>query len=102
LTSIAFVLAIGIALFFITIVVARRQHRDALEGLGPLRALLVRARQGLAVMRSPAAALKAASFQFLGWTCQLFAVWAAMRAFHIYESVSAAGLVLVLINVATI
>jgi glycosyltransferase 2 family protein len=102
LTSIALVLAVGIALFMVTILLARRQHRDALEGLGPLRALLVRGRQGLAVMRSPAAAAKAASFQFLGWSCQLFAVWAAMRAFHIYESVSAAGLVLVLINVATI
>jgi uncharacterized protein (TIRG00374 family) len=102
LTSIAVVLAIGIALFVVTIVLARRQHRDALEGLGPLRALLVRARQGLAVMRSPAAAAKAGFFQTIGWTCQLFAVWAAMRAFHIYESVSAAGLVLVLINVATI
>jgi hypothetical protein len=41
-------------------------------------------------------------FQTYGWTCQLFAVWASMRAFHIYESLSAAGLVLVLINVATI
>jgi uncharacterized protein (TIRG00374 family) len=102
LTSIAIVLAIGIALFVITILLAKHQHRDALEGLGPLRALLVRARQGLAVMRAPAAAVTAATFQTLGWTCQLFAVWAAMRAFHIYESLSAAGLVLVLINVATI
>jgi glycosyltransferase 2 family protein len=102
LTSIALVLAIGVTLFFAAIMLARRQHRDALEGLGPLRALLARARLGLAVMRSPAAAAKAATFQVLGWACQLFAVWAAMRAFHIYESVSAAGLVLVLINVATI
>jgi uncharacterized membrane protein YbhN (UPF0104 family) len=102
LTSIALVLAIGVMLFFAAIMLARRQHRDALEGLGPLRALLVRARLGLAVMRSPAPAAKAATFQALGWACQLFAVWAAMRAFHIYESVSAAGLVLVLINVATI
>jgi uncharacterized protein (TIRG00374 family) len=102
LTSIGLVLAIGIMLFFAAIMLARRQNRDALEGLGPLRSLLVRGREGLAVMRSPAAAAKAASFQFTGWTCQLFAVWAAMRAFHIYESISAAGLVLVLINVATI
>jgi uncharacterized protein (TIRG00374 family) len=102
LTSIGLVLAIGIMLFFAAIMLARRQHRDALEGLGPLRSLLVRGREGLAVMRSPAAAAKAAAFQFAGWTCQLFAVWAAMRAFHIYESISAAGLVLVLINVATI
>jgi uncharacterized membrane protein YbhN (UPF0104 family) len=102
LTSIGLVLAVGIGLFVVTLVLARRANRDALEGLGPLRTLLVRARLGLAVMRSPAAAATAASFQFAGWTCQLFAVWAAMRAFHIYESVSAAGLVLVLINVATI
>jgi uncharacterized protein (TIRG00374 family) len=102
LTSIAIVLAIGIALFVITLVLARRAKRDALEGLGPLRMLLVRARLGLAVMRSPKAAVTAAAFQFGGWACQLFAVWAAMRAFHIYESISAAGLVLVLINVATI
>jgi glycosyltransferase 2 family protein len=102
LTSIAIVLAIGITLFIITLVLARRAKRDALDGLGPLRTLLARARQGLAVMRSPTAAATAAAFQFGGWTCQLFAVWSAMRAFHIYQSLSAAGLVLVLINVATI
>jgi uncharacterized protein (TIRG00374 family) len=102
LTAIAVVLAIGLSLFVITLVLARRARRDALEGLGPLRTLLVRARLGLAVMRSPRPAATAAAFQFGGWACQLFAVWAAMRAFHIYESLSAAGLVLVLINVATI
>jgi uncharacterized membrane protein YbhN (UPF0104 family) len=102
LTSIAAVLAVGVALFLAAIVVGRRANRDALDGLGPLRTLLVRARLGLAVMRSPAAAATAASFQFAGWTCQLLAVWSAMRAFHIYQGLSAAGLVLVLINVATI
>jgi uncharacterized membrane protein YbhN (UPF0104 family) len=102
LTSIALVLAIGLTLFVVTLVLARRANRDALDGLGPLRTLLVRARLGLAVMRSPTAAATAASFQFAGWTCQLIAVWSAMRAFHIYSSLSAAGLVLVLINVATI
>jgi glycosyltransferase 2 family protein len=102
LTSIAIVLALGITLFLAAVLLARRGQRDALEGLGPLRTLLVRARLGLAVMRSPAAAATAASFQFAGWLCQLLAVWAAMRAFHIYESIVAAGLVLVLINVATI
>jgi uncharacterized membrane protein YbhN (UPF0104 family) len=102
MTSIAIVLAVGITLFVFAILLARHQHRGALDGLGPLPVLLERARQGFAVMRSASAAARAASFQFLGWTCQLFAVWAAMRAFHIYESLSAAGLVLVLINVATI
>ena len=65
-------------------------------------ALLARARQGLAIMRKPVPALKAASFQFLGWFCQLLAVWSAMRAFQIDEPLAAAGLVLVLMNVATI
>jgi uncharacterized protein (TIRG00374 family) len=102
LTSIGLVLAIGLTLFVAALMLARRANRDALEGLGPLRSLLVRARLGLAVMRSPRAATTAAAFQFGGWACQLFAVWFAMRAFHIYQSLTVAGLVLVLINVATI
>jgi hypothetical protein len=53
-------------------------------------------------MREPAAALKAATFQYAGWLCQLLAVWSAMRAFQIDEPLAAAGLVLVLMNVATI
>lgn len=102
LTSIAIVMGIGITLAITAVVLAQRAHRDPFEGLGPIRSLLVRGRQGLAVMRSPRAAATAASFQFAGWTCQLFAVWSAMRAFHIYEPLATAGLVLVLINVATI
>jgi uncharacterized membrane protein YbhN (UPF0104 family) len=101
LTSIAFVLAIGIVLFLTGVALARSQHHEV-EGLGRIRQLLGRGREGLAVMRSPVAAAQAATFQFFGWTCQLFAVWAAMHAFHIYEHLAAAGLVLVLINVATI
>ena len=53
-------------------------------------------------MRSPVAAATAAAFQFGGWICQLFAVWAAMEAFGIHLPIAAAGLVLVLMNVATI
>jgi hypothetical protein len=53
-------------------------------------------------MRAPLPALLAGTFQFIGWGCQLFAVWTAMRAFHIYEPLAAAGLVLVLMNIATI
>jgi glycosyltransferase 2 family protein len=100
-TSLAAALAVGFVLFAIAVVLARRQHRE-LDELGPVRLLLARARQGLAVMRSPLPALKAATFQFLGWTCQLFAVWSTMGAFHIHQPLAAAGLVLVLMNVATI
>jgi hypothetical protein len=101
LTSIAIFVVVGVTLFLTAVILARRQHRE-LEELGRIRALLVRARQGLAIMRSPVAAAKAASFQFAGWLCQLFAVWAAMEAFDIHLPISAAGLVLVLMNVATI
>jgi len=41
-------------------------------------------------------------FQILGWVCQLFAVYTTMRAFGIHEPLPAAGLVLVLMNVATL
>jgi uncharacterized protein (TIRG00374 family) len=100
-TSLAAVLAVGTALFLTAMMLARRRHRE-LEELGKLRQLLSRARLGLAVMRSPLPALKAAAFQFVGWGCQLFAVWCAMRAFQIHEPLAAAGLVLVLMNIATI
>ena len=101
LTSIAIVVIIGLALFLTAVILARRQGRESQE-VGRVRSLLVRARQGLAIMRSPVAAATAAAFQFGGWICQLFAVWAAMEAFGIHLPISAAGLVLVLMNVATI
>jgi uncharacterized protein (TIRG00374 family) len=101
LTSIAIFVVVGVTLFLTAVFLARRQHRE-LEELGRIRALMSRARQGLAIMRSSIAATTAASFQFAGWVCQLFAVWAAMEAFDIHLPISAAGLVLVLMNVATI
>jgi uncharacterized protein (TIRG00374 family) len=101
LTGIGIVLAIGVLLFSTAWLLARREGRE-LDELGAVRRLFARARQGLAVMRAPRAAATAAAFQFAGWTCQLLAVWAAMRAFHIYQPLAAAGLVLVLINIVTI
>jgi uncharacterized protein (TIRG00374 family) len=101
LGSIAAALAIGLALMLVALFLARRQHRE-LQELGRIRMLLARGREGLAILRTPRAAAVAVTFQYLGWLCQLFAVWAAMRAFHIYQPLSVAGLVLVLINVVTI
>src|SRR5436305_4343732 len=101
LTSIAIFVVVGVTLFLTAVFLAHRQRRE-LEELGRIRTLLSRARQGLAIMSSPIAATTAASFQFAGWVCQLFAVWAAMEAFDIHLPISAAGLVLVLMNVATI
>jgi uncharacterized protein (TIRG00374 family) len=101
LGSIVAALAAGALLLGFALAIARRQHRE-LEELGRMRILLARAREGLAILRTPRAAAVAISFQYLGWFCQLLAVWAAMRAFHIYQPLSVAGLVLVLINVVTI
>ena len=98
---IAFV-CIGALLFALALAFARRHQRGIPIDLGPIRRLLTMARQGLGVMRTPLAAVGAIAFQCAGWLCQFFAVYTAMRAFHIHAPLPAAGLVLVLMNVATI
>jgi len=101
-TSLMIVVAVGIALILFAVLAARRPGRSALDGLGPVRRLVAMGREGLGVMRSPAATAQAIAFQFVGWGFQLLAVWSAMYAFDIHEPLAAAGLVLVLMNVATI
>jgi uncharacterized protein (TIRG00374 family) len=96
------VIAIGVILFALAIVGARRPSRVSEEGLGQARRLLAMGRSGLGVMRSPAEAVGAIFFQICGWTCQLFAVYTAMRAFDIHAPLAAAGVVLLLMNVVTI
>jgi glycosyltransferase 2 family protein len=100
--SIEVALAVGVVLFLVALALARFHQSSAVEGMGRLRLLWDRARQGLGVMRQPIAAALAGAFQFLGWTLQLLAVWSVMFAFHLHLPIVAAGLVLVLINVATI
>ena len=73
-----------------------------LDGVGAARRIVAMARQGLGVMRSPLGATLAILFQIAGWVCQLLAVWTAMRAFDIHAPLPAAGVVLLLMNVATI
>jgi uncharacterized membrane protein YbhN (UPF0104 family) len=102
-TSLIVVVVVGVALFTVAVLSARHHRRTSLEeGLGAARKVVRLARYGLGVMRRPGAAALACLFQVLGWTCQLFAVYTAMRAFGIHEALPAAGLVLVLMNVATI
>jgi len=101
-TSLEIVLGVGFALFAFGLASARRHSRPVLDELGRVRRLLAMAGQGLSVLHSPLPAVGAAFFQCLGWFCQLLAVFFAMRAFHIYEGLPAAALVLVLVNVATI
>jgi uncharacterized membrane protein YbhN (UPF0104 family) len=100
LTSLTIFIAVGFGLFAFALAGARREHRTMLEGASQLRRLVAMARQGLGVMLAPVPAAEAALLQCAGWTCQLLAVWATMRAFDIDTPLPAAGLVLVLMNVA--
>ena len=101
-TSLAIVLSVGLGLFLFAFATARVPGRTRLEGMGTVRRVLTMARQGLGVMRNFRAAVLAVFGQCAGWTCQLFAVWTAMLAFDIHEALPVAGLVLLLMNVATI
>jgi glycosyltransferase 2 family protein len=97
------VVSVGATLFILAVMAARRPHSGHLDGAaGTGKRVVAMARQGLAVMHRPLAALGAICFQSLGWLCQLFAVYATMRAFEINEGLPAAALVLLVMNVATI
>jgi uncharacterized membrane protein YbhN (UPF0104 family) len=100
--SLLAVIAIGIALFTFAFVTARQHTLISVDGLGPVRRLLAMGRSGLGVLRSPVGTAGAIFFQICGWTCQLFAVYTAMRAFDIHAPLPAAGVVLLLMNVVTI
>jgi glycosyltransferase 2 family protein len=102
ITSLLAIVAIGATLLAFAVISARRHHRPIVEELGPVRRIVTMLRQGLGIMRAPRAAAAAFLFQALGWFSQLLAVWATMRAFQIEEPLAAAGLVLLLMNVATI
>jgi uncharacterized membrane protein YbhN (UPF0104 family) len=102
-TSLIAVVVVGVVLFTLAVLGARNDRYAGIEdGLGAVRKVIRLARYGLGVMRRPASAALALFFQLLGWTFQLLAVYTAMRAFGIHEGLPAAGLVLVLMNVATI
>jgi glycosyltransferase 2 family protein len=100
-TSLWVVIGVGMALMALAFVSAGGFNKRV-ETLGPVVRLLTMARRGLGVMRDLRRAILAVLFQILGWMCQLFAVWTAMFAFDIHVPVPAAGLVLLLMNVATI
>ena len=101
-TSLIVVVGVGVVLFAFGIAVARRHQVVTVDGLSTARRIVAHARVGLAVMRSPAPAAGAILFQCVGWLCQLFAVWVTLRAFDLHLGFPAAGLVLVLMNVAII
>ena len=73
-----------------------------LQAMGTIRRLLEMARQGLSVLKAPLPLAGAILLQCLGWLMQLLAVFVAMQAFGMDTPLPAAGLVLVLMNIATI
>jgi glycosyltransferase 2 family protein len=102
ITSLVVFVGVGSLLFTFAFVSARRPHVAKVDHLRGMRRIVTMARQGLGVMRSPFRTLLAILFQIAGWMCQLLAVWAAMRAFDIHAPLPAAGVVLLLMNVATV
>jgi uncharacterized membrane protein YbhN (UPF0104 family) len=100
--SLIAVIAIGIVLFVIAYVSGRRPGHHEPDALGRMRRWMAMGRAGLQVMRSPGAVALAIFLQIIGWTCQLLAVYTAMRAFDIHAPLRAAGVVLVVMNVVTI
>lgn len=101
-TSLELVALIGIAVFLAAVLVAGRELRPLPESTLAIRKLLAMAQRGLNVLRKPRAAALAALLQTTGWFIQLLAVWAMMSAFGIDAPISAAAVVLLLMNVATI
>jgi glycosyltransferase 2 family protein len=101
-TSLEIVAVVGVALFLATVLVAGRELRPLPESARAIRRLLAMAQRGLHVLREPRDAMLAAFLQSCGWFVQLLAVWAMMKAFGIGAPLPAAGLVLLLMNVATI
>jgi uncharacterized protein (TIRG00374 family) len=102
ISSLAVVGVIGFGLFAFAFASARHHRQSVIEGVGPARRVLEMVRHGLGVLHAPGPAAVAAFFQCCGWLCQFFAVYTAMRAFHIHSPLPAAGLVLLLMNVATL
>jgi hypothetical protein len=101
-TSLVIFGVVGSVLLTVGLVSAGTGQGRVHDGMGSLGAVVTMARQGLAVLRRPLPALGAALFQCVGWLMQLLAVWAVMEAFNLDLPLPAAGLVLVLMNVATI
>lgn len=100
-TSLAIFGLVAIALVAVALLSARARGTPPAGG-GTVRRVLAMARQGLAVLRAPVPAALAVLCQLTGWVLQLLAVWAVMQAFDFDAPLPAAGLVLLLMNVATI
>jgi uncharacterized protein (TIRG00374 family) len=101
-TGVVIVGLVGVGMLAVAVLSARSAERIPTHGQRTARRLLAMARQGLAVLRAPGAAVAAIVFQTLGWTFQLLAVWAVTEAFALHVPLPAAALVLLLMNIATV
>jgi uncharacterized membrane protein YbhN (UPF0104 family) len=101
-TGVVVVGLVGLGLLAVAVLSARGADRSPTHGERTARRLLAMARQGLAVLRTPGAAVNAIFFQTVGWTFQLLAVWAVTAAFALHVPLPAAALVLLLMNIATL
>jgi glycosyltransferase 2 family protein len=101
LTSLVIAAAVG-GILIVFGLITSRLRKPVIDELSRLRRILAMARIGLDVLRSPVGVAVAIFFQCMGWLLQLFAVWTSMKAFDINLPLPAAGLVLVLMNIATI
>lgn len=95
---------VGIALLAVAMLSARHrdQRRPSLDDAGAVRRVTTMARQGLGVLRAPLPAALAILCQITGWVLQLLAVWTVMKAFDLGVPLSAAGVVLLLMNIAIV
>ncbi|HEX2304023.1 MAG TPA: lysylphosphatidylglycerol synthase transmembrane domain-containing protein [Gaiella sp.] len=101
-TGLVIVGMVGLGLLTVAMLSARRDQGVTPHGQRTMRRLLAMARQGLAVLRAPAAAFAAICCQIAGWTFQLLAVWVVSKAFGLDVPLPAAALVLLLMNIATV
>ena len=93
---------VGLGLLTVALLTARRERGVTPQTPRTASRVLAMARQGLAVLRAPAAAVGAICLQIAGWTLQLLAVWAVTEAFDLDVPLPAAALVLLLMNIATV
>ncbi len=100
LRSLMLVAALGLTLLALGFASARRHERPLFKASGRFRRLANMAREGLGIFRAPLPAATAIFYQSVAWLSQLLAVFATLRAFGLALPLSAAALVLALVNLA--
>lgn len=102
MTALTGIAIVGVPVLVIAVAVAHDRGRAAAAVENTVLRLVAMGRQGLAVLRTKAAAVGAIVLQMVGWFLQLLAVWAVTEAFSMDVPLPAAALVLLLMNIATV